>query len=67
VCLVYFDNRRLLSTVCCSTLKTIDKELAELRNQNEWLKGLYTDLNMDAVERCLNQLSAAQDKFRVCR
>jgi hypothetical protein len=44
----------------------IDKELAELRSQNEWLQGLYTNLNMDAVESCLNQLSTAQDKFKVC-
>ena len=45
----------------------IDKELTEIRKQNEWLQGLYTNLNMDAIERCLNQLSAAQEKFKVCR
>jgi hypothetical protein len=49
------------------TLKTIDKELSELRNQNEWLQGLYTDVNIEAVESCINQLSTAQEKFKVCR
>jgi hypothetical protein len=44
----------------------IDKQLTELRKQNGWLQGLYTDLHMDAVERCLNQLSTAQEKFKVC-
>jgi hypothetical protein len=67
VCLVYIDNRQFLSTVCYSTLNTIvDKELNEIREQNEWLQGLFTDLNMDAVESCLNQLSTAQEKFQVC-
>ena len=44
----------------------IEKELSEIRKQNKWLQGLYTDLNMEAVEDCLNQLSAANDKFKVC-
>jgi len=44
----------------------IDKELTEIRKQNEWLQGLYTDLNMEAVEGCLDQLSAANEKFKVC-
>jgi len=44
----------------------IDKELTEIRKQNEWLQGLYTDLNMEAVEGCLDQLSAAHEKFKVC-
>jgi hypothetical protein len=39
---MYSDNRQLLSTLCYSTLKTIDKELTEIRKQNEWLQGLYT-------------------------
>jgi hypothetical protein len=53
------------STACYRTLMTIDKELTEIRNQNEWLQGLYTNLNTDAVDICLNQLSAAQEKFTV--
>jgi predicted transcriptional regulator len=66
VCLVYFDNRQFLSTICYSTLDTIvDKELNEIREQNEWLQGLYADLNMDAVENCLNQPSTAQETFQV--
>jgi hypothetical protein len=43
----------------------IDKELTEIRKQNEWLHGLYKDLNMEAVEGCLDQLSAAHEKFTV--
>jgi hypothetical protein len=66
VCLEYFHNRQFLSTICYSTLNTIvDKELNGIREQNEWLQGLYTDLNMDAVDSCLNQLSTAQRKFQV--
>ena len=61
-----FDNNQFLSTVCYSTLVMIDKELTEIRKQNEWLQGLYTDLNMEAVEGCLDQLSAAHEKFTVC-
>jgi len=61
----YFDNYQSPSTACCRTLRTIDKELTEIRNQNEWLQGLYTNLNTDAVDTCLNQLSAAQEKFKV--
>jgi hypothetical protein len=40
--------------------------LTELRNQNGWLQGLYTDLHIDFVERCLDWLSTAQEKFKVC-
>ena len=63
--LEYFDDRQSPSTACCRTLVTIDKELTEIRNQNEWLQGLYMNLNTDAVDICLNQLSAAQEKFKV--
>ena len=61
----YFDNRQSPGIAYYRTLRTIDKELTEIRNQNEWLQGLYTDLNTDAVDTCLNQLSAAQEKFKV--
>src|SRR5260221_11738986 len=66
-CVSYFYNRQLPSTICYRTLKKIEKELTEIRKQNEWLQGLYTDLNMDAVDSCLSQLSIAQERFKVRR
>ena len=52
---------------CYRTLTSIDKDLTEVRKQNGWLQGLYTNLNMDAIDTCLSRLSEAQEKFKVCR
>ena len=49
-----------------STLKTINEELDKIAAQGSWRLGIYSDLNMTAVDDCLNRLSTALEKFKVC-
>ncbi|KAJ3513168.1 hypothetical protein NLJ89_g3100 [Agrocybe chaxingu] len=48
-----------------STLTTINEDLSQVCKQNEWLLGLYTELNMNVVESCLQRLSIALEKFKL--
>ena len=52
--------------LCSSALKTINEELEEITAQGPWLLGLYTDVNTSAVDGCLDRLSTALEKFKVC-
>ena len=44
----------------------INKELDRFTAQGPWLLGIYSDLNMSAVDACLGRLSTALEKFKVC-
>ena len=52
--------------MCYSTLKTIDEELNKIAAQGSWKLGIYSDLNVTAVDDCLNRLSTSLEKFKVC-
>jgi hypothetical protein len=52
--------------VCYSTLKTINKDLDKIAAQGSWRLGIYSDINTTAVDDCLNRLSTALEKFKVC-
>ena len=52
--------------LCYSTLRTINEELDKITRQRPWLLGIYSDLNMSAVDGCLDRLSTALEKFKVC-
>ena len=49
-----------------STLETINKDLDEIAAQGRWKLGIFSDLNMTAVDGCLDRLSTALEKFKVC-
>ena len=49
-----------------STLKTINQELDKIAAQGSWRLGVYSDLNTTAVDDCMNRLSTALEKFKVC-
>ena len=52
--------------VCYSTLKTINEDLDKIAAQDSWRLGIYSDLSTTAVDDCLNRLSTALEKFKVC-
>ena len=52
--------------VCYSTLKTINEDLDKIAAQGSWMLGIYSDLNTTVVDDCLNCLSTALEKFKVC-
>ena len=52
--------------VSYSTLKTINEELDKIAAQGPWKLGIYSDLNTRAVDDCLNRLTTALEKFKVC-
>ena len=45
---------------------TINEELDKITSQGPWLLGIYSDLNVRAVDDCLDRLSMALEKFKVC-
>ena len=48
------------------TLKTIKEDLDKITVQDLWKLGIFSDLNTTAVDDCLNRLSTALEKFKVC-
>ena len=52
--------------LCYSTLNIINEELDKITAQGPWLVGIYSDLNTSAVDGCLDRLSTALEKFKVC-
>ena len=44
----------------------INEELDKITAQGPWLLGIYSDLNSNPVDDCLNRLSTALEKFKVC-
>ena len=55
-----------MGNLCYSTLKSINEDLDKITAQGRWLLGIYSDLNKSAVDDCLNRLSTALEKFKVC-
>ena len=49
-----------------STLETIKKDLDEIAAQGRWKLGIFTDINMTAINGCLDRLSTAVENFKVC-
>ena len=49
-----------------STLETINEDLDEIAAQGRWKLGIFSDLNTRAVDGCLEHLSSAIEKFKVC-
>ena len=49
-----------------STLETIEGDLDKITAQGAWKIAIYSDLNATAVDDCLNLLSTALEKFKVC-
>ena len=47
------------------TLETIKEDLDKITAQGRWKIGIFSDLNMNAVDGCLNRLSTALEKFTV--
>lgn len=47
-------------------MKTIDELLAKITPQGRWLLAKYEDPNTRAVDDCLDRLSTALEKFKVC-
>ena len=41
-------------------------DLDEITAQGRWKLGIFSDLNTTAVDGCLNRLSIALEKFKVC-
>ena len=65
--LIYIARRSLISNhVCYSALKTIKEDLDKITAQGLWKLGIFSDLNTTAVDDCLNRLSTALEKFKVC-
>ena len=60
------DNSHWFLTNFHSTLRTIHGELADITKQGRWKNVFYKDLNSSAVDTCLNRLSTALEKFKVC-
>ena len=60
-------RRSLIDNYACySTLKTITEELNKIAAQGPWKLGIYSDLNTTVVDECLNRLTTALEKFKVC-
>ena len=56
----------IANDVYYSTLETINKELNEIAAQGGWKLGIFSDLNTKAVDGCLERLTTALEKFKVC-
>ena len=56
----------MASDVIYSVLGAIKEDLSKISAQNRWVKAIYKQLNMKALEECMNQLSTAMQKFTVC-
>ena len=49
-----------------SILGTINEDLTKISAQTRWVKTVYKELNMNALDECMNRLSNAMQKFTVC-
>ena len=49
-----------------STLETINKDLDKITAQGRWKIGIFSNINTKAVDGCLERLSSALEKFKVC-
>ena len=48
-----------------STLETIASDLTKIRNQNRLLIIIFSNLNKDKVDGCVDRLAVALEKFNV--
>ena len=62
----YRGRSSIANYVYYSTLEKINKDLDEITAQGGWKLGIFSDLNTTAVDGCLNHLSTALEKFKVC-
>ena len=51
--------------VCHRTLEMIKEDLCKITAQGRWKIGIFSDINTNAVDGCLNRLSTALEKFTV--
>ena len=49
-----------------SILGTINEDLTKISAQNRWVITVYKQLNIDALDECIDRLSSAMQKFTVC-
>ena len=49
-----------------STLGTINEDLTKISSQNRWVIAVYKEPNMTMLEKCMNRLSTAMQRFTVC-
>ena len=56
----------IVNYVYYSTLETINTDLDEITAQGRWKLAIFSDLNTKSVDGCLNRLSTALEKFKVC-
>ena len=49
-----------------SILGTINEDLTRISARNRWVIATYKQLNMNALDECMNRLSTAIQKFTVC-
>ena len=52
--------------MCVTAPEDDQEELDKFTAQDSWRLGIYSDLNSTAVDDCLNRLSTALEKFKVC-
>ena len=62
----YRGRSSIANYVYYSTLETINKDLDGIAAQGGWKLGIFSDLNMTAVDGCLDRLSTALENFKVC-
>ena len=63
----YATNTGLLRLLTnYSILETINEDLTKISAQNRWVITVYKQLNMNALDDCMNRLSNAMQKFTVC-
>ena len=62
----YCGRSLIANYVHYSTLEMINKDLDKITAQGRWKLGIFRDLNVKAVDGCLNSLSTALDNIKVC-
>ena len=56
----------IVDKLCYRNLETINEALDKIASQGPRLLAIYSDLNASAVDACLDRLSIALEKFKVC-
>ena len=62
----YWEKSLIANYVYYSTLEMINEDLIKITAQGRWKLGIFSDLNTTAVDGCLDSLSTALEKFKVC-
>ena len=61
----YCGRSLIANYVYHSALEMINKDLDKITAHGRWNLGIFDDLNVKAVDVCLNRLSTALEKFTV--